>query len=159
MPITKKDFLGFLPVFPVALAFIVLLFLSKKYPTFAAIFFLVVSTGGVVVSAAIHLKVGLTTLLNFLLIISAIIFGTLYLFSVIYSAETSSKVNYMEVNGAPKNLTISEAFYFSVITMTTLGYGDIVPYGNFRWIVITEVLLGVIYLGVFITGINQFYKK
>lgn len=39
--------------------------------------------------------------------------------------------------------------YYSVVTFTTLGFGDIVPIGHFwaRFFVVLEVILGYIMLG------------
>lgn len=43
------------------------------------------------------------------------------------------------------------AFYYSVVTFTTLGYGDITPQGGWaRLLVIIEVALGYVTLGVFV---------
>jgi hypothetical protein len=43
------------------------------------------------------------------------------------------------------------AFYYSIVTFTTLGYGDIYPTMDIsRWLVISEVILGYITLGSFI---------
>ena len=58
----------------------------------------------------------------------------------------------MKIDGQPKNLTIEDALYFSTVTITTLGYGDIVPSGYFRLIVSAEVISGVIFIGFFIAG-------
>lgn len=48
-------------------------------------------------------------------------------------------------------LSWTDTYYFSVVTWTTLGYGDFRP-GNdiVKWWVIAEVLLGYLYMGVFI---------
>ncbi|MGE6333994.1 potassium channel family protein [Stenotrophomonas sp. NPDC077659] len=46
---------------------------------------------------------------------------------------------------------LSEAFYFSTATFTTLGFGDIVPISVLgRWIVVFESLLGMTHMVVFI---------
>jgi voltage-gated potassium channel Kch len=51
-------------------------------------------------------------------------------------------------------------FYFSTITVTTLGYGDIVPLTNkARLIVSTEAVLGVVVIGLFLNSLSKrFYK-
>lgn len=42
------------------------------------------------------------------------------------------------------------SIYFSVVTFTTLGYGDIVPVGLFRFVAGTEALLGILLTGLFL---------
>jgi carbon storage regulator CsrA len=54
-------------------------------------------------------------------------------------------------NGISKPLDWLNALYFSVVTWTTLGYGDFRPENDATKIfVMTEALLGYIYMGVFI---------
>ena len=43
-----------------------------------------------------------------------------------------------------------EAFYFSIITMATVGYGDFKPLGHLRWVVMLQVLLGIFILVIII---------
>ena len=40
-----------------------------------------------------------------------------------------------------------DALYFSIITWTTTGYGDLIPIGASRWVACSEVLLGTLYNG------------
>jgi len=50
--------------------------------------------------------------------------------------------------------------YFSFITMTTLGYGDILPNSTFvRALVILEALLGIFMLVVVVNDVLQAYKQ
>jgi Ion channel len=50
------------------------------------------------------------------------------------------------------NPTIEDFLYFSFITLTTVGYGDLVPIGNLpRTIVVIEALLGQSYLVTFVS--------
>lgn len=46
-------------------------------------------------------------------------------------------------------------FYFSVITITTLGYGDITPVGNLgQLLAASEALLGIILIGLFLNSLS-----
>ena len=48
-------------------------------------------------------------------------------------------------NGAPHEINFSESFYFSLVSLSTLGYGDITPLsGLIRVLVIIEVVAGVL---------------
>jgi hypothetical protein len=48
----------------------------------------------------------------------------------------------------------ARAFYFSTVTITTLGYGDIVPTSNtVRMIISIESILGIILIGLFINAV------
>lgn len=50
--------------------------------------------------------------------------------------------------------------YFSAITITTVGYGDILPHDSMvRVLVMAESLLGVLILGIFLTTIGNRKKK
>jgi ion channel len=40
-----------------------------------------------------------------------------------------------------------DALYFSVMTWTTVGYGDLIPVGANRWVACGEALLGTLYNG------------
>jgi voltage-gated potassium channel len=51
------------------------------------------------------------------------------------------------VGGAPRALTFPESLYFSIVTMATVGYGDIVPASDAaRMVAALQVVLGVLLL-------------
>ena len=50
-------------------------------------------------------------------------------------------------NGVVEPLDLSDAFYFSIVTFTTLGYGDIRPTDEYRLLAALEALYGYIFLG------------
>jgi len=60
-----------------------------------------------------------------------------------------------------EKITISDSLYFSVVTITTLGYGDLSPISNCgKTIAALEALLGVILIGIFLLAVsNQLIEK
>lgn len=51
------------------------------------------------------------------------------------------------VGGAPQEISFADALYFSIITVSTVGYGDVAPLGEtVRVIVAIEIVLGVVLL-------------
>src|ERR1700736_252576 len=46
-----------------------------------------------------------------------------------------------------------DALYFSIITWTTTGYGDVVPFGTSRWFACSEALLGTLFNGIVLASI------
>jgi len=60
------------------------------------------------------------------------------------------------------DLTWSEAFYFSVVTLTTVGYGDVTPDTDFQRVVVAlYVLIGVTIFvtAISIIGVNVIEKR
>ncbi|MGA3282381.1 MAG: ion channel, partial [Smithella sp.] len=45
---------------------------------------------------------------------------------------------------------LKTAFYFSTVTFTTLGYGDVIPKPEFRMFAASEALAGIILTGLFL---------
>jgi potassium channel LctB len=73
---------------------------------------------------------------------------TIVMYSIIYAETIENSQNYfIEGEKQMTSLAFPDAFYFSVTTITTLGYGDITPVGVFRYIAVIEVLMGWIYSG------------
>ena len=75
-------------------------------------------------------------------ICAIIIFGFQY-----YLLHTTKSYLYSTANKLPIQ-SLFETLYFSFITATTTGFGDIVPYGNFRLIAILEVVAGLLLLAI-----------
>jgi uncharacterized membrane protein YhaH (DUF805 family) len=46
-----------------------------------------------------------------------------------------------------------DALYFSIITWTTTGYGDLVPIGTSRWFACSEALLGTVFHGIVLASV------
>jgi len=97
--------------------------------------------------------------IEYIISIIFVFFLTITMFAVIYAEPIENSNNYFMQFGKPYNITFPDAFYFSTTTITTLGYGDITPVGVFRFFVIIEVLMGVIYLGSMIYFIVKIYEK
>ena len=47
------------------------------------------------------------------------------------------------------------ALYFSTVTFTTLGYGDVVPKQSFRLFAASEALVGVLIAGLFLFTLSR----
>jgi hypothetical protein len=62
------------------------------------------------------------------------------------------------VNGGPiRELGILEALYFSGITFTTIGYGDLAPVGWTRGLAVSEGLVGVLTVSAFLVSLVRRY--
>lgn len=81
-------------------------------------------------------------------------FAILYLATYSIGYSTSNKII----------TTPIEALYFSTVTITTLGYGDMMPISPFgQKLALLEPLLGfisvVLVIGVFLTGVTDIKEK
>jgi hypothetical protein len=86
--------------------------------------------------------------------------GELMIYAILGSALTihTHAVAYSQLGllmpktseGCRETLTIGDAYYFSILTFTTLGYGDIQPLAEHRLIASLEALYGFVYLGLLV---------
>jgi len=97
--------------------------------------------------------------MEFIISIIFVFLLTITIFALIYSELIESSNNYFMEYGKPYDITFPDAFYFSTTTITTLGYGDITPVGIFRFFVIIEVFMGLIYTGSMIYFIVEIFGK
>ncbi|WP_421785351.1 potassium channel family protein [Hyphobacterium sp.] len=56
-------------------------------------------------------------------------------------------------------LTTSEAVYFSIVTLTTLGYGDFTPLGDNRMAAASQALTGYVVLGMIVAVLGSFLAR
>ena len=52
-----------------------------------------------------------------------------------------------------------EALYFSIITFTTVGYGDIAPLGALKIVAAVEAFCGIFIMPLFIIGLTRKYLR
>ena len=52
-----------------------------------------------------------------------------------------------------------QAFYFSVITFTTVGYGDFTPLGLTKLVVMIEAFCGIFIIPLFVIGLSRKYLR
>ena len=97
------------------------------------------------------LEAGISTYLVFGLLwtIAYILVGRLWPDAFVFSAES----------GASRSMTGSNALYYSFVTLTTMGYGDILPVSRVaRMLAITEATTGVLYMSVLIARLVGMYS-
>lgn len=88
-------------------------------------------------------------------LLTIFIYASVYLFSGLSYGGELVQINFSESMG--QNLYyFMDALYFSVVTFTTLGYGDITPQGFSRFLAATEALMGSFTLALFVV---VFVKK
>jgi hypothetical protein len=82
------------------------------------------------------------------------------LWTVAYWLVAQVTPNAFAFNTGPKE-TMSgfNAFYFSFITLSTVGYGDITPVSRIaRWLAATEAMTGLLYVTVLIARLVSLYS-
>ncbi|TGU71736.1 two pore domain potassium channel family protein [Geomonas terrae] len=63
------------------------------------------------------------------------------------------------VGSIRRGLTLPESAYYSGVTFTTIGYGDIVPLGLARWLAISEGFFGVLLVSAFLVSLTRKYVE
>jgi len=77
---------------------------------------------------------------------------------VIYTICYSFSIDIPISNDKIRDITIIESFYFSIVTITTLGYGDILPNSNISMLLASsQVLLGILIIGLFVNSLWTSY--
>ena len=63
-------------------------------------------------------------------------------------------------NAGPRSINGFNAFYFSFITLSTVGYGDITPVSRIaRWLAAMEAMTGLLYVAVLIARLVSLYSS
>lgn len=78
----------------------------------------------------------------------------IFVLGVIYSLFPSSFAN-NTLGGKNYFIVLYDACYFSIVTFTTLGYGDLSPVGGLRILAAFEGLFGAITLGFLVAGLTK----
>lgn len=74
-----------------------------------------------------------------------------------YTVTDNNMVTEVQAVNTPKSLNLLDALYFSGITFTTIGYGDICPLGAAKVLVVFEGILGVTVTSAFLIAfINRY---
>jgi hypothetical protein len=62
-------------------------------------------------------------------------------------------------NAGPRSINGFTGFYFSFITLSTVGYGDITPVSRIaRWLAVMEAMTGLLYVAVLIARLVSLYS-
>ncbi len=92
-----------------------------------------------------------------ILLLFACVFTTRWFGFVSSSGYLSGSHNYVIHSDVRWGLGFLEALYFSCITFSTVGYGDLVPIGGTRAFAAIEGLLGVLTAGAFLVSLVKRY--
>ncbi|MFC1626151.1 potassium channel family protein [Pseudomonadota bacterium] len=91
-------------------------------------------------------------------VLAIIAFSNIMLFAFLYNA-----FGVLDSTGNLIQYDYLTSFYFSIVTWTTLGYGDLHPIEGLRMVAALEALMGYIYMstliGVFIWFMGKVYKQ
>ncbi len=85
--------------------------------------------------------------------------GTRYIFVSDYTNKLLEQYKNAHENNR-YDIDFGNMLYFSVVTITTLGYGDISPKTGFaRFLISTEVLVGILLFGFFLNELAMYKKE
>jgi hypothetical protein len=93
------------------------------------------------------------------LLLAAILYWTKYCGFVHAAEPIVGSGGYQLQSRVSWGLRFPEALYFSLITFTTIGYGDLVPIGMARFIAAAEGLLGITLVSAFVVALVKRYVE
>ena len=86
-------------------------------------------------------KLGSKKITHFLVSYITTLFMIIFLFAGAYLSNSDEFL----INNINNNLSLGEALYFSTVTITTVGYGDIIPLSRInRFLAASEAFLGMV---------------
>ena len=103
------------------------------------------------IKRAIAIWIDQTRLVQFLYIfaLGIVVFGS------VYYILTQCGQGLASTTTPPTEITPWTSIYFSVVTISTLGYGDIVPKGVSKFLVCAEVLFGLTIMGIIVAKLTS----
>ena len=114
---------------------------ARGYLALTTLLLIVVTMGAIARRLSMHLEISVLTVLGAVCIY--VLLGLSFAFVFAAIGDFGSQPFFAEQEGG----TRSDYMYFSFITMTTVGYGDLTPQGGLgRALTVTEGLFGQIYL-------------
>lgn len=90
----------------------------------------------------------------------AIFIAAVLFFALCYWALGCFEGHGIKISAEPKcTPSLQDYLYFSVVTLTTLGYGDIVPIGHAKTVASMEAVFGLVFFGYSISQIVSFRQE
>jgi Ion channel len=91
--------------------------------------------------------------------LSAYLLGGIF-FGVLYYAVEQVWPGSLTISGQAAGLSLSDAVYFSFVTLATLGYGDVLPVNSVaRGLAVIEAVIGQLFLAVMIARLVGSYAQ
>ncbi|MCK9615332.1 MAG: potassium channel family protein [Candidatus Omnitrophica bacterium] len=79
--------------------------------------------------------------------------------AIIFASALLYTLGYLARDGVTFKPDFFEALYFSVVTFSTVGYGDIIAVGATKAVVMFEAMCGMFVMSIFIVGLSRKYLR
>ncbi len=130
------------------------------HPWFSLTVFLLLITFGLLFAFYLNASIKILSRNTFFIIAIILFIAIIFIYGISYHILPYDNNNHILMNKQIANpLSFGDSMYFSIATITTLGYGDIVPFGNFKWITAIEALSGFIYIALTLHLFSLLPKK